>query len=77
MSEKLVTIKGKYEIPIGRKYSSTYTDSELLLTSFYGGKRGQCIQLTITNCSGYSDFIQLNKKSVKKLVEKLKIWIVH
>jgi len=42
----------------------------LSLTSFYGGKDGRCVQLTMHN-----DFIGLTESDVRRLVATLALWL--
>lgn len=73
MSKELTTIKGRIEIPDADTKTSKYTDGELYITSFPGGKsEGQMVQLSFTLME---DHIQLTKQQVRDLIATLSEWL--
>jgi hypothetical protein len=75
MGVKLVKIKGTVEVPqaiVNHPEIRAFKDAELQVSSFYGGKaRGVCIQLTLNTVEPY---IQLDRKAVDKLIDRLRKW---
>lgn len=72
MSTELTPIKGRIEIPDGHTRTSTYRETEILLTSFSGGKNGTMVQLTLPLGVCH---VQLTKDQVKDLIATLSEWI--
>ena len=75
MSTELKSTKGLREVegPILASFElneAIYTEAEMHVTSFNGGKRGRCIQLTPQD-----QYIQLDKAGVKDLVKTLNGWL--
>jgi hypothetical protein len=77
MSNSLGSIKGRKESIDITLRESTYSLSEMHITSFYGGeKRGRCLQFTIPadREDGFAH-IQLTSDGVNLLQKILKDWI--
>jgi hypothetical protein len=72
MSTELTPIKGRIEIPDGKTKTSSYKETELLLTSFYGGtENGRMIQLTLPLGICH---IQMTQQQVRDLLMTLAEW---
>lgn len=73
MSTELKTLQGKIEVPNLDDRTSEYNDTNVFVTSFYGGKdRGQSLQITFLDESGNYTHVQLDNENVKALVKELK-----
>ena len=70
MSTELKTIKGQQEIFEPQTKTSRYEDESMSMTSFWGGKRGPCVSMTIP-----SGQIQLDECQVEDLVKELNHWL--
>lgn len=70
MATELKSIKAKIEIPNPPKATSTYKETKVSLTRFYGGKeRGVSLQLTFLNENGDCSHIQLDNENVQLLFD--------
>jgi hypothetical protein len=67
MSEEIITLSGRKEMPNRQKMKSDYTVSSLHITSFWGGaENGRMFQLTLND-----DHIQIHEDVAKELVRTL------
>jgi hypothetical protein len=73
MSKELAVIKGQCEVVNKDAKSVSHKNSELYVTSFYGGKEnGAMIQISP---DFGTDHIQLKKEQVKELIKILTDWL--
>lgn len=72
MSTSLKTLQGKIEIPRKTDRVSDYKNTEIHLTSFYGGKeRGKSLQIGFLNEDENYVHIQIDNSNVKELIIEL------
>jgi hypothetical protein len=73
MSKELKTLKGKIKIPDEETRKSYYKETDILLTSFYGGvKRGHSLQIAFKDENDYYKHFQLDNENLKLLVKEIK-----
>jgi hypothetical protein len=74
MSQDIIELRGRMEIPNSQDRTVTYKESTMQVTSFSGGKQGPMLQF---NTGSYPDlgYTQLTREQVIELVHTLIGWL--